>query len=62
VLTGWVVQLSIQVQASVTGLPVHNVPQGAIWSSVYVHVQEGKAAVQLSLHGELDARMEVWKL
>jgi hypothetical protein len=37
----------------VGGFPVHSVPQGAIWSSVYVNVQEGKMAILLSLYGEL---------
>jgi hypothetical protein len=41
------------------GFPVHTVPQGTIWSSVYVNIQEGKASFQLSLHGELDVRMNV---
>jgi len=53
-LTSWVVVgLSIQIQVGVGGLPVHIVTQGAIWSSVYVHVHEGKVVIQL-LHGELD--------
>jgi hypothetical protein len=41
----------------VGGLSVHTVPQGTIWSSVYVNVQEWKVAAQLSLHGELDVGM-----
>jgi hypothetical protein len=35
------------------------VPQGAIWSSVYVNVQEEKVAIPLKLHGEMDAGMDV---
>jgi hypothetical protein len=43
-LTGWVVvQLSIQIHIGVGGLTAHSVPQGPIWSSIYVNV-----------HGELD--------
>jgi len=42
------VLLSIQIQVGVGGLPVHSVPQGAMWSPEYVSVQEGKMAVQLS--------------
>jgi hypothetical protein len=29
-------------------------PQGAIWSSVYVNIQEGTLAVQLNLNNEVD--------
>jgi hypothetical protein len=52
-----VVQLSIQIQVDVIGLPIHNVPQAAIWSSVYVDVQEGKVVLCLLLHGEVDVGM-----
>jgi len=54
-----VVWLSIQIQVDVGGFPVCSVPQGAIWSSVDVVNQEGKVAVWLSLHGELDVGMVV---
>jgi len=51
--------LSIQLQVDVDKFPVHTVPQGAIWSSVYVNIQEGKMAISLSLHSELYVRMDV---
>jgi hypothetical protein len=44
-----VVHLNIQIQAGVGEIPVHSVPQGAIWSSVYVSVQEGKATNSASM-------------
>jgi len=53
------VQLSIQIQVAVSGLPAHSVLQRAIWSAVYASVQEGKVAMWLSLHGELDAGLDV---
>jgi hypothetical protein len=47
-LIDWVVvvELSIHIQVGVGWLPVHTVPQGAIWSSVRVNVQEGKMAAR----------------
>jgi len=42
-------------------LPVYSV---SLWSSVYIDVQEGEVAIQLSLHAELDVGMhalEVFK-
>jgi hypothetical protein len=43
----------------VGGFPVHPVPQRATWSSVYVNIQEGKMAIGLSLHAELNVKMDV---
>jgi hypothetical protein len=54
-----VVRLCIEIQVGAGGLPVHTVPQGAVWSSAYVNVHEGKVTVQLSLHGERDVGMNV---
>jgi hypothetical protein len=48
-----VVGFSVQMQVRVGGSPVHGVSQGAVWSSVYVGVQERKVAVQLCLYAEL---------
>jgi hypothetical protein len=42
--------------------PVHTVPKGVIWSSVYVNIQEGKMAVRLSLHSELYVGIYVVKV
>jgi hypothetical protein len=54
-----VVGLGIQIQVGVSGLLVHGVDRGAVWSSVYFNIQEGKAAIRLSLHGETDVGMDV---
>jgi hypothetical protein len=43
----------------VGGFPIYNVPQGTICSSGYVSVQEGKVAIHLILHGELNVGMNV---
>jgi hypothetical protein len=52
-LAGQVVAwLSIQIQIGVDGL-LYSVHQWAIWSSVYVSIQEGKESIWLSIHGEL---------
>jgi len=48
-----VVRLRIQIQVSVGGFPAYTVPQEDTWPSVYDTIQEMKAAVQLSLHGEM---------
>jgi len=37
-----VVRLSIQILIGVGGLPIYTVLRGAIWSFVYVNVEEGK--------------------
>jgi hypothetical protein len=48
------VQLHIQIEVSVGLLPVCCVTQGATWSSVIIDGQEREVAICLSLHGDLD--------
>jgi hypothetical protein len=46
---GVVVWLNIQMQVGVGEFHVHSVPQGAIWSSVNVSIQENKGGTQVSM-------------
>jgi len=51
------VQFGLQLEASVGQLAVCSVTQGTILHSVYVNIQEEKAAIWPSLYDELDIRM-----
>jgi len=42
------------VWVSVRWLPVYSVTQGSTQSSAYINSQEGKVAVRLSHHGEMN--------
>jgi hypothetical protein len=44
-----VVRHNTQIEVGVGWLPVQNVTQGAIRSSIYINVQKGKVAICLSL-------------
>lgn len=46
---GMVVRHNTQIEVGVGWLPVQNVTQGAIRSSIYINVQKGKVAICLSL-------------
>jgi hypothetical protein len=48
---------SIGIEVGVDQFSVHSVTHRAVWSSVYVIVQEGKVAIWLSLHDKLDVGM-----
>jgi len=56
------VLFSIQMQVDVGRYPTHSVPHGTVWSSLCIDIQEGNVAVRISLHGELDGRVNVEKV